>query len=57
MKFLWILVGLALTIDATHSVPVEMETIEGDTYTDHTHTYKYSSLAKEGPLWIVCPSP
>ena len=31
MKFVWILVGLALIIDATYSVPVEPDTTEGNT--------------------------
>ena len=35
MKFVWILVGLALIIDATYSVPVETETTKGNT--EHMH--------------------
>lgn len=31
MKLVWILVGLALIIDATYSVPVEPDTTEGNT--------------------------
>ena len=45
--------GLALTI---HSVPVEMETTEGNT-DEQNRAHAYSSLAKEGPLQIVLVLP